>query len=202
MSDSILSTTKKVLGLDVDNTDFDVDVIMHINSVFATLHQLGIGPSAGYAIEDNVPTWTNFLDTSPLLNSARSYVYLKVRMLFDPPTTSFLIAAMEKQIEELEWRMNLVYESKKTPVVYITPPRRSPCTSTYTVITTVQDGVQINVPTASATWIIPVPDGFDSFPVVTVYDTDGEVILADVEVTSTIITVTFANPTSGYIVLS
>lgn len=105
--DSILDSTKKVLGLDSAYTAFDQDVMMHINSVFSTLHQLGIGPDNGFMIENKVPTWTQYLGPDKNLNSVKSYVYLKVRLLFDPPATSFAIAAMEKQIEELEWRINV-----------------------------------------------------------------------------------------------
>lgn len=104
---SILDSTKKVLGLDSEYTAFDQDVMMHINSVFSTLCQLGIGPDDGFMIEDETPTWADYLGGDKNLNSVKSYVYLKVRLLFDPPNTSFAIAAMEKQIEELEWRINV-----------------------------------------------------------------------------------------------
>lgn len=115
--DSILDSTKKVLGLDSEYTAFDQDVIMHINSVFSTLHQLGIGPDNGFMIEDKTPTWTQYLGADMNLNSVKSYVYLKVRLLFDPPATSFAIAAMEKQIEELEWRINVHREEVTHPWV-------------------------------------------------------------------------------------
>lgn len=110
MGQSILESTKKALGLDKDYTAFDVDIIMHINSVFATLTQLGVGPAEGFMIEDASPEWEAYLGDDPRLNSARSYVYLKVRLLFDPPATSFAIAAMEKQAEEFEWRLNVTRE--------------------------------------------------------------------------------------------
>lgn len=113
ISESILTSTKKVLGLPAENTDFDVDVIMHINSVFGILHQLGVGPVDGFAIEDATPTWTDFLtELKPLpLNTVKSYMYLRVRQLFDPPGTSFLLEAQNKQIEELGWRLNSYRES-------------------------------------------------------------------------------------------
>lgn len=110
MEQSILMGTKKILGLPSDYTAFDHDVITHINSAFSTLSQLGIGPSEGFMIEDNAKTWDDFVDPNNNLNGVRSYIYLKVRMLFDPPTTSFLIEAMNKQIQEMEWRLNVVRE--------------------------------------------------------------------------------------------
>ena len=106
MTDSILDSVKKVLNLPNDYTHFDQDVIMHINAVFSTLHQLGLGPEEGFMIESNTATWITFLGGDPRLNNIKSYMYLRVRMLFDPPTTSYMIDAMEKQIKELEWRIN------------------------------------------------------------------------------------------------
>ena len=111
MSDSILNSTKKVLGIDADYTAFDLDVMMHINTVFTTLVQLGIGPVNGYMIEDAAATWDDFLGEDLNLNSVKSYVYLRVRILFDPPATSFTIEAMQKQIQELEWRLNVHREN-------------------------------------------------------------------------------------------
>lgn len=107
MNQSILSSIKKVLNLPADYTAFDEDVLLHINSVFSTLNQLGIGPEDGYMIEDATPTWDAFLGGDNRINSVKSYVFLRVRMLFDPPTTSFLLDAMNKQIQELEWRLNV-----------------------------------------------------------------------------------------------
>ena len=119
IAESILNSTKKVLGLAEDYTAFDVDVIMHINSVFSILNQLGIGPVDGFAIEDATPTWDLFLADVKPLNTVRSYMFLRVRMLFDPPATSYLQEAMAKQIQELEWRIN-VYRESLIPV--LTPP--------------------------------------------------------------------------------
>lgn len=110
MSESILDSTKKVLSLDASYTAFDQDIILHINSVFVTLTQLGIGPVDGFAITDNTATWDDFIGTDLRLNSVKTYIYLRVRMLFDPPTTSYLIEALRKQIEELEWRLNVYRE--------------------------------------------------------------------------------------------
>lgn len=110
MTDSILDSTKKVLGLADDYTAYDVDILMHINSVFSTLNQLGIGPEDGFAIEDSSVTWDTYLEGDLKKNSVKTYMAARVKMLFDPPTTSYLIAAMEKQIIELEWRLNVVRE--------------------------------------------------------------------------------------------
>lgn len=109
MEDSILRGTKKILGVADDYTAFDHDIITHINSAFSTLAQLGVGPLTGFMIMDDNDTWTDFLGELPdfQFNSVKSYVFLKTRMLFDPPTTSYLISATEKQIEELEWRLNV-----------------------------------------------------------------------------------------------
>lgn len=107
---SILADVKKTLGVAESSTDFDVDIILHVNSVFSTLSQLGIGPTDGFMIEDDTPMWDAFLGDDPKLNSVKTYVYLRVRMLFDPPTTSYMIEAMRQQIQELEWRMNTYRE--------------------------------------------------------------------------------------------
>jgi hypothetical protein len=118
--ESILDSTKKVLGLDEANTDFDVDIIMHINTAFSTLNQLGVGPDEGFAIEDASAVWSDFLMDVLPLNNVKTYVCLRVRMLFDPPTNSFTIDAMRKQIEELEWRINVYREGVAYPEV-VTP---------------------------------------------------------------------------------
>jgi len=110
VTDSILNSTKKVLGIAEDYTAFDVDIILHINSVFSTLNQLGIGPDDGFAIEDDTETWTTYLEGDLRKNSVKTYMALRVRMLFDPPTTSFHLEAMNRQIQELEWRLNVVRE--------------------------------------------------------------------------------------------
>lgn len=108
METSILTSTKKILGIADDYLVFDLDVITHINTAFSTLTQLGVGPAAGFMIEDADAVWEDFItDGDAQYNAVKSYVYLKVRQLFDPPQTSYLISAMERQIEELEWRLNV-----------------------------------------------------------------------------------------------
>jgi hypothetical protein len=106
MNNSILTSTKKNLGISEDYDVFDQDVLTHINSVFSTLNQLGIGPTEGFAIEDAAATWDDFLGSDIRLNSVKTYVYLRVRLLFDPPSTSYHISALKEQITELEWRIN------------------------------------------------------------------------------------------------
>jgi hypothetical protein len=107
---SILTDTKKVLGIDEEYTAFDLDILMHINSSFATLQQLGIGPVDGFEIEDATETWDTFLDGNKPYNQIKTYIYLRVRQLFDPPTTSYLLDAMQKQIGEIEWRLRALRE--------------------------------------------------------------------------------------------
>ena len=124
---SILDTTKKALGLDADYTPFDPEIIMHINSVLADLNQLGLGPSAGFMIEDRAATWDQFLAPTlppvdppvaagdPRFNNVKSYAFLKVKMLFDPPNTGYVLTAMEKLIEQAEWRINVAREDIVNP---------------------------------------------------------------------------------------
>lgn len=110
--ESILTSIKKLLGIGEDYTHFDADIIMHINSVFAVLTQLGVGPSEGFSIEDDIATWNDFLPDDPRLNTVKSYVYMKVKLLFDPPTGSTHADAMNRVISEFEWRLNVAAESK------------------------------------------------------------------------------------------
>lgn len=114
MNDSILLTIKKMLGLEENYTPFDVDVIIHINSALMILNQLGIGPKGGFEISDASSKWSDFLTNSVNLGSVKNYVYLSVKMLFDPPTNSFVLDAMKRQVEELGWRLNVQAESAET----------------------------------------------------------------------------------------
>ena len=108
--ESILTSIKKLLGIDEDYTQFDSDIIMHINSVFLNLTQLGVGPSEGFQIEDDLDTWEDFIGDSNQLQAVKSYVYLKVKLLFDPPLSSSVIESMNRMITELEWRLNVAVE--------------------------------------------------------------------------------------------
>ena len=110
LENSILKSVKKILGIEASYTAFDLDIMIHINSVFSTLHQLGIGPEDGFSIEDDTALWTAFIGADARLNSVKTYVYLKVRMVFDPPQTAHLEEALNKQAKELEWRLNVYRE--------------------------------------------------------------------------------------------
>jgi hypothetical protein len=123
---SILDSTKKVLGVGPTDTSFDLDIMMHVNTVFSVLNQLGIGPDAGFMIEDNTATWDAFVGTDPRLNIVKTYTYLQVRLLFDPPTTSFVIDSTTKRIQELEWRLNVKREGESWTDPNPTPPPPMP----------------------------------------------------------------------------
>ena len=116
MENSILNSTKKALGIAEDYVAFDPEIVMHINSTFSTLQQLGVGRANGFFVTDKEATWAHYgLADDNILNSVRTYVYLKVRLLWDPPTTSFAIAAMEKQAQEFEWRLHVHMEGVRHP---------------------------------------------------------------------------------------
>lgn len=105
MESSILKSTKKILGIDEFYGAFDLDVITHINSAFAILNELGVGPDGGFYISDITSEWSELGLGNNLIAMVRTYIFLKVKYLFDPPTTSFLLDAVKKQIEEYEWRL-------------------------------------------------------------------------------------------------
>lgn len=110
---SILLTIKKMLGIAEDYKVFDQDIIAFINSVFMNLYQLGVGPqNYVYAITGESETWDEFTDMKNF-EAIKSYMYLKVKLLFDPPTNSFTIEAIERQIAEREWRLTLQAERKE-----------------------------------------------------------------------------------------
>lgn len=117
MATSILTSVKKNLGLAEDYTAFDADILMHINTVLAILGDLGIGPEAGFYVEDVETTWEDYLGTDLRLSSVKTYVFLRVRLIFDPPGTSFHIESINKQIEELEWRISVYRETRDHPMV-------------------------------------------------------------------------------------
>ena len=106
MTDSILETIKKMLGLDAAYTAFDEDVVVHINTAFMVLNQLGAGPPTPFHIEGREETWSDFLSISTNAYAIKTYIYLKVRLAFDPPTSSFVLSSMEKTIQEYEWRIS------------------------------------------------------------------------------------------------
>lgn len=112
MDSSILTSIKKLLGIAEEDTSFDQDIIMHINTVFAILAQLGVGPVNGFSIEDGGAIWSDYLGNATNLELVKSYIYMKVRSMFDPPTSSILADAMNKNISELEWRINTMVDPK------------------------------------------------------------------------------------------
>ena len=102
MNDSILTSIKKLLGIAEECEDFDTDIIMHINSTFLNLYQIGVGSERGFSIVDKYTAWI------------KTYIYLKVKLLFDPPLSSSAVEAINRSISELEWRLNILAESDKT----------------------------------------------------------------------------------------
>lgn len=110
--DSILTSIKKMLGIAEGCTDFDTDLIIHINSILMVLTQLGVGPKEGFTIEDKNDYWDDFVEDIEQLEAVRTYVYLKVRLIFDPPSSSSVIEAFNRTISELEWRLHVAAESK------------------------------------------------------------------------------------------
>ena len=109
--ESILTSIKKLLGIEEDYVHFDADIIMHINSVLSILMQLGVGPSEGYSIKDANATWDEFITNPAKLELVKSYVYLKVRLMFDPPSSSSAIESMKQLISELEFRIIVAVET-------------------------------------------------------------------------------------------
>ena len=112
MDEQILTSIKKLLGIYEENTDFDTDILIHINSVITILNQLGIGPDEGFTVDEDT-TWNDYLDDNTKINSVKSYIYLKVKLIFDPPMSSAIKEANKQMIDELEWRLNLYHESDK-----------------------------------------------------------------------------------------
>ena len=114
MEESILTSIKKLLGIAEDCEHFDTDIIMHINSVFTILTQIGVGPSEGFSISDKFAIWTDFIPDMTKLQAVKSFMHLKVKLLFDPPTSSAVIEAMNRQASEFEWRLNVAAETKES----------------------------------------------------------------------------------------
>lgn len=109
--ESILTSIKKLLGIAEEYEHFDPDLILHINSVFMVLNQLGVGPE-GFMIQDKHSIWTDFIPVEDVrFEAVKSYVYLKVRLLFDPPLSSAVMESINRMISEFEWRLNVAAES-------------------------------------------------------------------------------------------
>lgn len=112
MEESILISIKKLLGVGSDYDHFDQDILMHINSTFMVLAQLGVGPQEGFSIVDDSATWNEFIEDRKDLEAVKSYVGLKVRVLFDPPNSSVVMESINKMINEFEWRLNVAVDPK------------------------------------------------------------------------------------------
>lgn len=112
---SILDSVKKVLGFDPEFTEFDLDVVMHINSAFGSLQQLGVGSDTGFIIQDNTTLWSQYIADLLYLNMVKQYIFLAVRLAFDPPATSFGIEAIERQLAQLSLRINISVEGMHPP---------------------------------------------------------------------------------------
>ena len=106
--ESILTSVKKMLGIVEEYKHFDADLIMHINSVFSIITQLGVGPSEGFSITDDTAVWTDFLpEADKDFSLVKSYMHLKVKLIFDPPASSAILESMNRMINEFEWRLNV-----------------------------------------------------------------------------------------------
>lgn len=109
--DSILTSIKKMLGITQEYEQFDAEIIMNINSVFSILHQLGVGPAECYSIEDKSQTWDEFIEGNANIELVKSYIYLKVKLIFDPSLTASVTDSYKEQIKEFEWRLNIIAET-------------------------------------------------------------------------------------------
>lgn len=111
--DSILTSVKKLLGITEEYTQFDSDIIIHINSVFAILHQLGVGPKKPFSITDKKSTWSDFIQDEDSIESVKTYVVMKVKLYFDPPQTGPATDALNNLVSELEWRLNVAADHSR-----------------------------------------------------------------------------------------
>lgn len=107
--DSILTSVKKLLGIAEEYDSFDMDLIMHINSVFTILTQLGVGPAEGFTISNAETQWSEFIDNAAV-ESVKSYMYVKIKPIFDPPASSAAMEALNRMASELEWRLQVAVD--------------------------------------------------------------------------------------------
>lgn len=114
--ESILTSVKKLIGYPEEYEQFDPDIIIHINSVFTILNQLGVGPVDGFVIKDKSTNWSDYIGDDKLLESVKTYMYMKTRLVFDPPSSSFVAESIKEMIKEFEWRLNATAESKKEEI--------------------------------------------------------------------------------------
>lgn len=112
-SESILDSIKKLIGIEDTETYFDSDIVTGVNSAFSSLNQIGIGPDDGFSISDNTKVWNNYLTDVRTLELVKSYVHLKTKLLFDPPSSSSIVEIINKEISEFEWRLNIIKTTKQ-----------------------------------------------------------------------------------------
>lgn len=110
--ESILTSIKQMLNINEEDTNFDTDIIIHINSVFSTLKQMGVGPEEKFRIVDDKSIWSDFTEEDYDYDEVKTYVYLKVKKIFDPPVSSSVMKAMDDEIDELEWRLSVTASNK------------------------------------------------------------------------------------------
>lgn len=110
MYDSVLTTVKNMLGIEEDDKAFDTEICMHINSAFGVLRQLGVGPETGFSVFHDTSVWSDFTE-EPLIDLVKEYVFLKVKSVFDPPSSSTAVEAINTMTKELEWRINVEKEN-------------------------------------------------------------------------------------------
>ena len=124
MQDSILMTIRKLVCGDPYADHFDTDLLVHINACFSILNQLGVGPESGFVVTDETQSWSSYVSDNRTLNMVKTYVTLKVKKIFDPPLTSSVLEAMDKEINQLEWRLNVAVDPVKPTSVSKTTARR------------------------------------------------------------------------------
>ena len=141
MEQSILKSTKKILNIGPDDTSFDLDIITHINSAFSTITDLGVGPAEGFAIEDETEVWTDFVETGTdvaQLSRVKNCVFLRTRLLFDPPASTYLLNSLNEQLKEMEWRLN----ANREATAWVDPnPTPTPANELQELIETVDSQV-------------------------------------------------------------
>jgi hypothetical protein len=115
LDEKILTDVKSQLNVPSDTTAFDLDIITGINTAFMVLHQLGLGPTEPFFIEDDSAVWSDFMTDIAKYNGVKTYVYQKVRLVFDPPTTAHLLSALKEQTQELEIRLRDLFEFNNPP---------------------------------------------------------------------------------------
>ena len=124
MQDSILMTIRKLVCGNPYADYFDTDLLVHINACFSILNQLGVGPENGFVVTDETQSWSSYSDNDRILNMVKTYVTLKVKKIFDPPLTSSVLEAMDKEISQLEWRLNVAVDPVKPTSTSKTTARR------------------------------------------------------------------------------